>query len=314
MRGTPADVAALVRSGQVRKLRGIGRSIEARLKELVQTGGIGELAELERELSPDLIGLGRYLGLSAQRVVDIARALNVRTADELRKAIAAGRLQEAPGVGPTTEAKVLARQGAPRPRQGLRLNQAWELTHAIAAALDGEPAGDARRWCDSCEHLAVVCAVTDPGPVLDRFAQLAAVVAVLERSERGAVGLTVEGVPIELVVAEPSAFGTELVRATGSTAYVRALGELPVGPEARQAVLGKRWRPPELREAPGTAMSRRPHRAVRHPRRSAHAHHLVGRPGERGGDGPRSDGARLPLHRHLRPHPGGRRGARADRR
>ncbi len=238
VRATPADVATLVRSGQVRKLRGIGRSIEARLKELVQTGGIAELAELERELSPDLIGLGRYLGLGARRVVDIAHALNVRTADELREAIAAGRLQEAPGVGPTTEAKVRERLGTPRPRHGLRLNKAWELTHAVATALDGEPAGDARRWRDSCEHLAVVCAATDPGLVLDHFAQLAAVVAVLERSERRAVGLTVEGVPIEVVVAEPAAFGTELVRATGSRAYVQALGELTVGRD-EAAVLGQ---------------------------------------------------------------------------
>ena len=35
----------------------------------------GEIPELERELAPDLIGLGRYLGLGAQRVVDLARAL-----------------------------------------------------------------------------------------------------------------------------------------------------------------------------------------------------------------------------------------------
>ena len=39
-------------AGRVRELRGIGRGIEARLRELVETGDIAELAELERELSP----------------------------------------------------------------------------------------------------------------------------------------------------------------------------------------------------------------------------------------------------------------------
>jgi DNA polymerase (family X) len=59
IRGAAAPVAELVRSGRARELRGIGRGIEARLRELVDTGEIAELAELERELAPDLVGLGR---------------------------------------------------------------------------------------------------------------------------------------------------------------------------------------------------------------------------------------------------------------
>src|SRR3954447_1183463 len=92
IRGAAVPVAELVRSGRVRELRGIGPGIEARLRELVETGRIAELEELERELSPELVGLGRYLGLSAKRSVEIARALGIRTADELREAAAAGRL------------------------------------------------------------------------------------------------------------------------------------------------------------------------------------------------------------------------------
>src|SRR4051812_48408483 len=86
-------VGELVRAGRVRELRGIGPGIEARLRELVETGAISELASLERELAPDLVGLGRYLGLSAKRSATLARALGVRSADELREAAAAGRLQ-----------------------------------------------------------------------------------------------------------------------------------------------------------------------------------------------------------------------------
>src|SRR5512133_194988 len=93
IRAAPVPVADLVRAGRVRALRGIGSGIEARLRELVETGDIAEVVELERELSPALVGLGRYLGLSAKRSVEIARALDVRTADELRDAALAGRLR-----------------------------------------------------------------------------------------------------------------------------------------------------------------------------------------------------------------------------
>jgi DNA polymerase (family 10) len=255
IRGAAVPVAGLVRSGRVRDLRGIGPGIEARLRELVETGTIAELVELERELAPDLVGLGRYLGLGAKRSVDLARALDVRTADELREAAAAGRLRAVPGIGAKTEARLLealAREGEPRRAQGLLLNRARELVGGVAAALGGEVAGDVRRWRDSCERLAAVCAAPDPQPVLARFAELPQIVALVEQGARRAVGVTVEGVPVELVVAEPERLGTALVRATGSPAYVAALEPLPDAPDEASVyrALGVAWCPPQLREAP----------------------------------------------------------------
>jgi DNA polymerase (family 10) len=255
IRGAAFPVEELVRSGRARELRGIGPGIEARLRELIETGEIAELAELERELAPDLVGLGRYLGLGAKRSMQLARTLGVKTADELRDAAASGRLRTVPGIGPKTEAELLealAREAEPRPRRGLRLNRARELVGLVAEALDGEPAGDVRRWRDSCERLAVVCAASDPHRVLARFGALPQIVAEIERDERRAVGLTVEGVPVELLVAEPDRFGTTLVRATGSPAYVAALEPLPDEPDEEGVYreLGVPWCPPELREEP----------------------------------------------------------------
>src|ERR1700730_2872881 len=102
IREAALPVVELVRSRRARELRGIGPGIEARLRELVETGDIAELAELEREVAPDLVGLGRYLGLGAKRSIELARLIGVRTAEELREAAAAGRLGDAPGVGPKT--------------------------------------------------------------------------------------------------------------------------------------------------------------------------------------------------------------------
>src|SRR5919204_4549189 len=204
IRAAPVPVADLVRTGRVRELRGIGAGIEGRLRELVETGDIAEVVELERELAPGLVGLGRYLGIGAKRSVEIARALGVQTADELREAALAGRLRTVPGIGPKIEAQLLealAREAEPRPQRGLLLNRARELVDGIAAALGGEAAGDVRRWRDSCELLAVVCAAPDPSSVLARFAALPQVVAMVEQRERRAVGVTVEGVPVEIVVA-----------------------------------------------------------------------------------------------------------------
>ena len=255
VRTTKAPIDELVRAGRARELRGVGPGIEARLVELVETGRIAELEELEREVEPELVALGRFLGVGPQRMVEIGRALGVRTADDLRAAAEAGRLASVPGVGPQTERKLLAgleREPDARPRRGLLLNRSLALVEPIAAAVGGEIAGDPRRWRDVCETFAVVAAAERPGPLLEAFTELPAIVATVEREERRALGVTVEGVPVELVVAEPGRFGTELVRATGTEAYVAALEPLPDAADEQgvYAALGVPFCPPELREAP----------------------------------------------------------------
>jgi DNA polymerase (family X) len=255
IRSLPAPVADLVRTGRVRELRGIGPGIERRLRELVETGEILELRELEREVSPELAGIGRFLGISVRRMLEIGRVLGVRTLPELRTAAEEGRLREVPGVGPETERKLLAAlQQEPRtaPPRPLLLNRSRPLVQAIADALGGVAAGDPRRWVDASERLAVVCSAQRTGPVLNRFEALPQIVAVVEREPSRALGVTVEGVPVQLVVAEPERFGTELVRATGSPDYVAGLEPLPDAPDEESVyrALGIPFVPPELREAP----------------------------------------------------------------
>jgi DNA polymerase (family 10) len=162
-----------------------------------------------------------------------------------------------PGIGPKTEARLLgalASEGEPKPARGLLLNRARELVGGIAEALRGEVAGDVRRWRDSCHDLAVVCAAEDPRPALAAFARLPQIVAVVGQAEWRAMGVTVDGVAIELVVAAPGSLGSALLRATGSAAYVAALEPVPDGPDEAGVyrALGLDWCPPELREAPFT--------------------------------------------------------------
>ena len=254
IRGTPAPILELARQGRAQELRGIGPGIAGRLRELAETGTIAELDELRREVRPELVGFGRMLGLAPKRTVEIAKALGIETVEEFRRAADEGRLGTAPGVGPATEAKILDRLHAQvdRPTRGLTLNRARPLVEEIAAALGGEVAGDPRRWADTSFDLAVVVRAAEPAPVVEAFEDLPQIVSLVERSERSATGVTVEGVPVVLSLPPPERFGTELLRRTGADAYVEALGPLPEAAE-EQAVyeaLGVPWCPPELREAP----------------------------------------------------------------
>ena len=248
IRETPADVTELVREGRVRKLRGIGPGIEQRLRELVETGRIAELDELRDGVSLELAAFGRMHGFSAQRFVAIGAALGIRTVAELRDAAERGRLREVPGIGPSTEASIIAALDAPsrRPAGSLLLHQAREICARIAGALDGVTAGDPRRWMDTPARLGVVVATEKPDEVLGRFADLPDIVALIEPS----IGVTVDGTPIELVTTPPSALGTALLRATGAPDWVAGLEPLPPAEDEESLFrqLGRPFVPPELRE------------------------------------------------------------------
>ena len=218
IRATPADVAELVRAGRIRELRGIGPGIEMRLRELVETGEIAELSSLEAELQPALVAYGRSLGLTAKRTLGITRDLGVTSVEELERAIAEGRLQEASGVGSKTEERITAaRRPGSRPQRGLTLDRSRSASIEIAEALGGEIAGTPRRFCELTHELRIVSSSEHPDEVIERFAHLPTIVLLLERDARRAVGLTIDGVPVTLTVADPQLFGTELFRETGVT-------------------------------------------------------------------------------------------------
>ncbi|HEY2543888.1 MAG TPA: helix-hairpin-helix domain-containing protein, partial [Gaiellaceae bacterium] len=199
IRATPAPIDELVRTGRVRELRGIGAGIETRLRELVETGELAELRELERTVSPELAAYGRLLGIGAQRAVDIGRALGIRTVEELRSAAAEGRLREVPGIGPKTEAKIVAaiERGTVQPSRVVLLNRARALVERIAEEVGGVAAGDPRRWKDACTWLAVAAHSGD-------LASVPEIVSLVAPN----VGITVEGIPVELHVAPAESFGT----------------------------------------------------------------------------------------------------------
>src|SRR5437764_3810782 len=144
IRETKAPIAELVRAGGGEDLRGIGPGIAGRLQELVETGRIAELEELEREVQPELVGLARFLGIGPKRMVEIGRALGVATAEEFREAARAGRLTSVSGIGAQTERRLLERlerEGRPQ-RKGMTLNRSRALLEEIAAGLGGDVAGD----------------------------------------------------------------------------------------------------------------------------------------------------------------------------
>ena len=274
IRGAALPVAELVKPGACASCAGSAPGSRRGCASWSRPGEIAELAELERELAPDLVGLGRYLGPEREardRAGAGARRAHRRGASRgggrrpaARRCRGSGRRprrgslealgargRAAPTAGPAAQPRAGAGRRASRPRSAARP----PATCAAGATRASSWRSSARRPIPSRSLDAVRRRCRRSWRVI-------------ERAERRALGVTVEGVPVELVVSRPIAVRDRAAPRNrlgrvrrGARAAARAPDEAAV-----YAALGVPWCPPELREGP---FARRAAAARRAGRRSA---------------------------------------------
>lgn len=237
------DLGELHASGELRKVRGIGRGVE----DVVAMALAGEeppvLAELEAQIPDGVFQLARLPGLGPAKVKLLWQELGVSTISELEYAIQENRLLSLKGFGAKTQAKILVELERRKAEADLfRRDQAMAAAEAILPDLTRPTiAGDLRRGCEVVDRLVVVC-LDDPVRLATLFDG---------ELEGDVVRLLHDSVPVELHGTTEDRYGTTLVRQTGSEAYLDALGELTDAPteEAVYAALGLLPIAPERREA-----------------------------------------------------------------
>jgi DNA polymerase (family 10) len=284
VRDASTSVSALTREGKVTTLPGIGKTLEEKLKALLETGTIPAAEKLRAKFPPGLIDLTRLPGLGPKRARKLFDELGIDSLDALKSAAEGQKLRGVKGFGPKFEESVLAafasgvtEKAAPR----LVLHRATELAEAIVdelrrhpAAVRVEIAGGVRRLADSVKDLDIVAASDDPPALAAALAELDLVESAASSGENAARARTHNGVSLDLRVVTPSQFGNLLQHFTGSKAHnmkireraVRrglhvseygilddATGETLTCADETDVYkkLGLPWIPPELREDRG---------------------------------------------------------------
>lgn len=227
---------------------GIGPALAPLLAEAVQNGELAYIAELEAQLPPGVLEFFRVPGLGPKRI----RTLWEHGLDsliELIRAAEAQQLRNLPGFGAKTEANLLeAARFSLQGMQRMLLTEAQDSAALLLADLklhgiSAQMAGSFRRGLESVGNLDVVALAT-PQQVAQALGP--AVQSVGSDFVEGRLG----GLALRVVCASEQNFGTQLVLATGSSAFVQALGALPIAQSEHDlfAALGVAEVPPYWRE------------------------------------------------------------------
>src|SRR5689334_450783 len=284
IRETPSSVAQLALDGKAKLLQGIGKTIEAKIVEVVDDGEIHALTKRKAEVPAEVATFMRLPGLGPKTARRIWQELGITTVAGLKAAAEAGELRGHAGIGPGTEQKIVEALARPRAAEGPhrallgstlpKLRAVVQVLQEHEASVEVSLAGSARRMRETVRDLDIIATATDPQALVDYFCGLRWVVDVAARGSTKATVVSHDGLRFDLRVVPPESYGNLLQHFTGSKHHNVALREdavrrglsiseysvtvVETGEEHRFATeeevygfLGYAWIPPELREDGG---------------------------------------------------------------
>ncbi|MEJ7891988.1 MAG: DNA polymerase/3'-5' exonuclease PolX [Solirubrobacteraceae bacterium] len=284
VRDASVSVAQLTREGKATTLNGIGKTLDSKLKALVEEGEIPQSVKLRQKFPPGLLRVMHLPGFGPKRARRLHDELGIDSLESLLAAAEAGRIRGLRGFGTKVEENLKqiladAPEGGPAPR--ILLPRALGLAEQIAGALrraEGvdrvEIAGSARRLTDSVKDIDIIATAAEPAKLVGALAELEIIESAGKPGDNAVKATTHTGMRVDLQVVEPDQFGNVLQHLTGSKAHNVQLREAAVrrglhvsqygilddatGETVRcateeevYATLGYAWIPPELREGRG---------------------------------------------------------------
>jgi DNA polymerase (family 10) len=238
MRETSASVAQLALDGRAKELQGIGKTIEEKIVQIVETGDIDALAKRRKLVPPDVVAFMRLPGLGPKTAARIWRELGVSTLAGLKEAAETERLRTLTGLGPKSEEKILKALAfqADNPDEGRKLlGDGLPAVLAAVAELREHPAavavseaGSVRRRKETFRDLDIIATATEPAELTSYFTQLPWVVDVAAHGDTKATVVSRQGLRFDLRVVPPESFGNLLQHFTGSKDHNVAMREAAV--------------------------------------------------------------------------------------
>jgi DNA polymerase (family 10) len=277
------------RWGKLPKMPGIASDLSSKLMELIQTGHLGLLEQLEKSIPSSLLDLLDLEGLGPHRVTQIWKQLGVTTMEGLQLAASQGLIKRIPGFGPVLEKRILdllnSRVGKPiRHSQWvaedlfLNLKNEFEKKNVPCMLL---PAGSLRRGRDTVGDVDVLALTRSRKRVLQVFREFSKESVVIASGIEKITIRTPEKIQLDLRIVDEESAGAAWIYFTGSKSHNIALRKIAIQQgwklneyglyQGDQKIAGKTedevyrqlgldWIPPEIREDQGEIEAAQEHR------------------------------------------------------
>lgn len=228
IRALSRGVKQIADEGELEKIPGVGKAIADKIGELLSTGKLEFYEKLTAEVPDTLPDLLKIEDVGPKKVARFWKELGITSVKELEKAANGGKLQNLSGMGPRSEAKILASIQALEKRRNDRhllgdaLSAAERLLERLKSldfVVEAELAGSLRRWRETIGDLDLVVASGANQEVMDAFVGFPEIGRVRGKGTTKTSVELVDGLKVQLWVQSPDRFGSTLQYATGSASH-----------------------------------------------------------------------------------------------
>jgi len=224
--GLGRPLRTMVEGGEdLTELPGIGENVAAHVVELLETGSIDRLREVEQEIPRSLVELMALDGVGPKKAKKLFDELDVRTVDDLEAALEAGTVQELPGFGERSAEKIRRSVAEHRRHIGrFRIDEVEKLVAGLIEHMRAAPgadrievAGSFRRRKETVGDVDLLIQSEGDGtPIVEHFVTFGgAARAEAAGPTKGSIVLA-SGLQVDLRVVPERSFGAALVYFTGS--------------------------------------------------------------------------------------------------
>jgi len=226
--GMPRDAGAMLADGaDLAELPGIGDDLAGKIAEMVETGSLHLLEDIETRVPPGLSDMTRIPGLGPKRVKAIHEALGIDDIESLERAARDGRLRTLPGLGAKTEAKILEEigryEGAEKRLLRIDAEHIAEPLLAFIREISGVKqaviAGSYRRQKETVGDLDILVTAKDGAAVIARFVRYDEVGDIVSKGTTRSTVILKSGFQVDLRVVPEVSYGAALFYFTGSRAH-----------------------------------------------------------------------------------------------
>ena len=226
--GLPQSIRSLLSAEQdLSELPGIGKDLANKIADIVKTGHFDLLESLKKKMPGDLGEIAGLPGLGPKRVKLLYETLKVRSLEDLRRAIKAGRLSELRGFGPVMVKKIAGALEKPSVAKRFKLAVAEAEAEALVAFLRNGGrvvvAGSYRRRRDTVGDLDILVTSKHGPKVGDRLVAYDNVAEVLAHGPTRTTVVLRSGIQVDVRAVAEESYGAALLYFTGSKAHNIAL-------------------------------------------------------------------------------------------
>ncbi|WP_200762476.1 DNA polymerase/3'-5' exonuclease PolX [Nitrosophilus alvini] len=231
------SLAQLVEEGyDLTKLPGVGHDISEYIKEIVTTGRLKKLEELEKEIPSHLVEMLSIEGLGPKRIKVLYENLHIESLEDLRKAAESGEIEKLPGFGPKLIEKILkgiklAKKEGKRFKWAVAEYYANELVKyikSIKGVINIEVAGSFRRKKETVGDLDILVTAKDWEEVSDHFIKFDGIKEVISKGPTRSTVILKSDIQVDLRSVAKESYGSALHYFTGSKAHNIAIRSIAV--------------------------------------------------------------------------------------